>query len=654
MSIYLHKVKSRWQPGENTVSYFPLQSDWLDVMWNYTLSNVWTQKTLWRNFTWQTVLNTTPTWINTTLVWMKLNTLWSANYVQVMRLMCWNLCFYVQWNASNPCFWMYVNPNTYEGWNKVITAWQRHLIWITREKNWTATTLKWYVDWVEYQIFSWTAPQDTADSQWLIFTNQTIDIDMSDFIMESKTWAKEEIEDYYMLTKWDYYTETPWEPNENTMIYMPMDWDAENKVDWTLWTWSWTETYYTLPSWIDVAHSNSSHYLLTPTIANSTPLTVSCWIYRNSWDPIVRADSTSWTRSFPQIWIGNNVWWVRFHYSWTWYWWDTTIGNWWHNVIWVFWANWIVWYIDWRKICESSFNSYLWRTQQRWIWYDQFMRNVPWDWYYSNLIIESKERSADEALSYYYQTRNDYVDNPWYPTKEYSVENIYIGEESWWKPGENTLLYYSFDNQDLTDDSGNNRNGSWYNWTWTYTDWIKWKWVNVASTRWITSPVYLPSWDFTYSIWCNVSSISSQLQSFLWTVQWSSSYPSFHFHFSSSNNICMGFSNWASDVTSSEKLTIWKWANIILVHSWNSWLIYKDKILIASWDRSVSLAQSWLTWTFGCEYTDWRPIQWIIDEIILENRAWTVEEIAEYYNSIASNYTTGSSSGVVDPWTAIK
>jgi len=201
-----------------------------------------------------------------------------------------------------------------------------------------------------------------------------------------------------------------WALNENTLLYMPMDWDVENKVDWNQWTWSWTPTYYTLDSWIKAVHSNSSHYVLTPTVANNTPLTVSCWIYRNSWDSIVRADSRSWTRSFPQVGIGSNDRWnVWFHYNWTWYWWEDTVAiTWRQNIVWVFWPNWILWYVNCKKIIESSFNSYLWRTQQWWIWYDQYVMNVPWDWYYSDLIIESKVRTAEQVANYYNSTKSKY------------------------------------------------------------------------------------------------------------------------------------------------------------------------------------------------------------------------------------------------------
>ena len=193
-----------WHPSANTLAYFPFESDWLDALWNYTLSNTWTQQTLWRRFTSQSLFTSTPTNVNTAVVRLKLNSIWTANYVQVMRCIARNLCFYVQWNPNNPCFWTYIQPNNYEWWSHLIWTWQRYLIWITRSKSWSTTTLKWYVNGVEYSIYSWWMPSDTPDNSWLIFTNQSVNMDLSRFIMENKTWSQSEIQDYFNKTRSKY------------------------------------------------------------------------------------------------------------------------------------------------------------------------------------------------------------------------------------------------------------------------------------------------------------------------------------------------------------------------------------------------------------------------------------------------------------------
>ena len=43
---------------------------------------------------------------------------------------------------------------------------------------------------------------------------------------------------------------------------------------------------------------------------------------------------------------------------------------------------------------------------------------------------------------------------------------------------------------------------------------------------------------------------------------------------------------------------------------------------------------SWWTRTVGCEYTDWRAINWNIDEVILENRAWADAEVSKYVQKL--------------------
>ena len=195
------KEDDSWKPWENTVAYFPFETDATDQMWRYSLSNWWTQQTLWRRFTSQSLFTSTPTNVNTAVVRLKLNSIWTDNYAQVMRCIARNLCFYVQWNPNNPCFWTYIQPNNYEWWSHLIWTWQRYLIGITRSKSWSTTTLKWYVNWTEYSIFTWTMPQDTPDNSWLIFTNQSVNMDVSKFIMENKTRTQTDFQKYFNNTK---------------------------------------------------------------------------------------------------------------------------------------------------------------------------------------------------------------------------------------------------------------------------------------------------------------------------------------------------------------------------------------------------------------------------------------------------------------------
>ena len=202
-----------------------------------------------------------------------------------------------------------------------------------------------------------------------------------------------------------------------------------------------------------------------------------------------------------------------------------------------------------------------------------------------------------------------------------------------WKPWANTLFYYSFDNSNLNDWSWKWNNWTWYSWAWTFVDWIKWKCAHIAWTRWIRIPITFPTWDFTYSICAYVTNLSSpQIQSFLWTIEWWNNIWVFHFHWTTWNQIVFATSrDWTN------RPTTWymeanKRINIILTRSWNVWKIYKNWTQI--FNQTIAYSMAWWTWTVGCEYTDWRAINWNIDEVILENRAWTDTEILKYVQKL--------------------
>jgi len=223
----------------------------------------------------------------------------------------------------------------------------------------------------------------------------------------------------------------------------------------------------------------------------------------------------------------------------------------------------------------------------------------------------------------------------------YKIKKIYQWTNqvrpSGWKPWANTLIYYSFDNQNLDDSSGKWNNGTWYSWTWTYTTGIKSYWVNLNSTRGIQIPTGLipTTWDFTFSICINRSNLSSpSLQGILATYQWSSW--CMHFNVNSSNLEIAFY--WTSVPSTWITVTTWTWYNIILTRSGNVWTLYTNwtqqfQTTIA---YTLNSSMTWLVWNW---YSNDRHINWVIDEVILENKAWTADEILNYYNRSKSNYS---------------
>lgn len=194
-------------PSANTIAYFPLAEDWLDVMWNYSLSYTWTQQTVGRLFTQQSELSSIPTGVGTTLIWMYINNkdaASSSNYVQVARNTSWNLNLFISWTANAPCFSLYIPNTTYKAGGGVITTGNWYLIAMTRVKVWSTTTIKGYINWTEYTIYSGTGASNDADYAALIFANGTVDMVLSEYIIESKVWTADEITTYYNQTKWNY------------------------------------------------------------------------------------------------------------------------------------------------------------------------------------------------------------------------------------------------------------------------------------------------------------------------------------------------------------------------------------------------------------------------------------------------------------------
>lgn len=63
--IYI-RVKAWWKTWANTIAYFPLEDDTLDVMGNYSFSESWTKETIWYTYG-DKSNNVTITWTDTTV-----------------------------------------------------------------------------------------------------------------------------------------------------------------------------------------------------------------------------------------------------------------------------------------------------------------------------------------------------------------------------------------------------------------------------------------------------------------------------------------------------------------------------------------------------------------------------------------------------------
>lgn len=196
----------------------------------------------------------------------------------------------------------------------------------------------------------------------------------------------------------------------------------------------------------------------------------------------------------------------------------------------------------------------------------------------------------------------------------------------WWAPWANTLFYWSFDAQSLADDSWNNRDGTWYNSSaGTYTTWIKSYWVDMLSTKAINMPIPCPSWNFTYSICVKLNSLTKDFQTLMWTAEWVTNV--IHYMITPSW-ITFNFW-WVMTISTGVTPTVGSWANIVATRSSNTWTIYMNWTQIWQSTYSWTPAQNYQRYV-GKWYTNDRYIDWVIDEVIFENVAWTSQEISDY------------------------
>lgn len=216
--------ESWWEPGANTLAYYPLTSESTvnDMKWTWTAYNL-------------TNTNSVSFWIYqwvncasfSTNKYLSTSSFWWADF-------WWNFTenFYFYANNTNnvciSCIWYWKPYNWYyvvysSSWSTfctsnnsanttsssfTVSSWTRHLATITANSSW----FKLYIDWVlttttntaiptswNWKIILWAIWNDPdgyrAYFNWYI----------SKVIFESKVWTAQEISDYYNQTKANYW-----------------------------------------------------------------------------------------------------------------------------------------------------------------------------------------------------------------------------------------------------------------------------------------------------------------------------------------------------------------------------------------------------------------------------------------------------------------
>lgn len=203
MWVYLYS--DEWSPWENTIAYYPFESNAIDVTWNTTLTNSWTQDWLWRKFSSACTLNYQNKTIQYVNMRIKVNS------------------YYTSWNPSSVCIinnlwtWWYVWHNTDAGVNKKIFVWSNSSFAIWWSVSFQPTVWTWHnvswgydgaktiysIDGVMGILYNWKGYD--FGSSFVLVWSRTADVTFSNFILETVGRSSENILQHYNNTKSKYW-----------------------------------------------------------------------------------------------------------------------------------------------------------------------------------------------------------------------------------------------------------------------------------------------------------------------------------------------------------------------------------------------------------------------------------------------------------------
>jgi len=196
-----------WKPWANTIAYFPFETDATDTQGRATLSNTWTQDTIWYKFQ-NPGSNVIISWLNNYTVrwycaWAKLNSFtggwWKWSYYDKSSM--W---FFLadggttSW-ASVWIFYTSSYAQAKHSFSYTVGDWV--LIWVWYD--WTNS-----VYWVNWDY--WIIRASSGYNFWNTFclleakSGQSVDMTYSKLIVEDACWTQSQWVDYYNQTKSNY------------------------------------------------------------------------------------------------------------------------------------------------------------------------------------------------------------------------------------------------------------------------------------------------------------------------------------------------------------------------------------------------------------------------------------------------------------------
>ena len=208
-----------------------------------------------------------------------------------------------------------------------------------------------------------------------------------------------------------------------------------------------------------------------------------------------------------------------------------------------------------------------------------------------------------------------------------------------WQPNEHTLLYYPL-TENANDTSGNSRNWTSFNATFSTSNWAFLIWTQSSWNGRIESPSFTV-WT-VYTLNTRVKLPTELSGDHYVNLQTNRSYSPRYIQatlFASWINILLWNGSSANGAAMSWSTSLWTDRhNIVMVRDGNKITVYLDGVSL--WEQTTTYSASLPQFRFGVDNWVWADY-WAssyFKDYILEDVLWTSQEVSAYYNQTKSDY----------------
>ena len=210
-----------------------------------------------------------------------------------------------------------------------------------------------------------------------------------------------------------------------------------------------------------------------------------------------------------------------------------------------------------------------------------------------------------------------------------------------YKPTSNTLLYMPLDWDLYKSGTATTTATLWSNASWGTVLWdLKWLSLNgTANSNIIIS--WLPAFsDFTLNIWVKLNNRDNDAM-FVKRWNWNSAGKNLQFWMRKNQSYKTMFNFFTYDQYGNTSLNTNTRYNIIVTYNYST----KAKNIYLNWSNNWSTTSAWQIdfWTVDVyiwSNEDWSAsvVNWLMSNLIIENKEWSSTEVSNYYNSTKTLY----------------